>query len=57
MKVPAPFLKAKKDRRRCKLPEQGIRQRDNKNTQKILETHEKFGYNVTIMYSTKYSEL
>ena len=31
--------------------------RDNKNTQKILEMHELFGYNVTIMYSKKYSEL
>ncbi len=28
-----------------------------KNTQKILEMHETFSYNVTILYSTKYSEL
>ena len=28
-----------------------------KNTQKILEMHETFGYNVTILYSIKYSEL
>ena len=35
----------------------GIRTHSLKITQKILEMHEMFGYNVTIMYSTMYSEL
>ena len=35
----------------------GVRAHSLKITQKILEMHGLFGYNVTIMYSTMYSEL
>ena len=40
----------------CTDSNEKIRQK-SKNKWKILEMHEKFGYNVTIMYSVKYSEL
>ena len=35
----------------------GVRTHSLKITQKILEMHGMFGYNVTIMYSKMYSEL
>ena len=35
----------------------GVRTQSLKITQKILEMHGLFGYNVTIMYSKMYSEL
>ena len=60
MKMPAPFLKRTALERAKEVRIAGIgliRQKNKKNTQKILEMHEKFGYNVTILYSVKYSEL
>ena len=53
MKVSAPFQRHATVRR---MPG-GVRAHSLKITQKILEMHGLFGYNVTIMYSTMYSEL
>lgn len=60
MKVSAPFSTT---RNRAKMqigrkrPRECVRAYSLKITQKILEMHEMFGYNVTIMYSAMYSEL
>lgn len=62
MKVSAPFQRHATVRRR-RSPQAatrdagGVRAHSLKITQKILEMHGLFGYNVTIMYSKMYSEL
>ena len=62
MKVSAPFQRHAPVRR-CRSPQTahgmpgGVRTHSLKITQKILEMHGMFGYNVTIMYSKMYSEL
>ncbi len=59
MKVSAPFQRHATVRRR-RSPQAAARMCQSiffKITQKILEMHGMFGYNVTIMYSKMYSEL
>ena len=62
MKVSAPFsmtrtrAKIQIAQAATRMPG-GVRTHSLKITQKILEMHGLFGYNVTIMYSTMYSEL
>ncbi len=60
MKVSAPLFNDTQpceDADRRKRPRECVRAYSLKITQKILEMHEMFGYNVTIMYSAMYSEL
>lgn len=63
MKVSAPFsttrnrAKTQIGRKRPHGMPGGVRTHSLKIIQKILEMHGMFGYNVTIMYSTMYSEL
>ena len=62
MKVSAPFQRPAtvRDEDRRKRPHGmpgGVRTHSLKITQKILEMHGMFSYNVTIMYSKMYSEL
>ncbi len=60
MKVPAPFFKKETLKNKEEMQAAGTDGKSGqnyKNTQKILEMHETFSYNVTILYSTKYSEL